>query len=574
MSFRNRPVLNRKHRPRWQDELRTQQLILAGFALAIAVAIGIFAATAWSDHYDTHLRPVAAVGDLTYTADDLYARTDIIGSELSARYDDLASQLGGVRDPLIQQGLQAIQDAFTSLGTTTADNLVLGRILTESAGRFGITVSDAAVTAEVKTRQTLNERLKLSLISIAALPKDAKAGATPTDADWARAQTDIQGILAALQGGADFATTAKDKSGDPSASSGGALGWVQADDQVYGTYFTEAKDAAKGDLVGPTKDDSGYHILRLDDRRASAPNQPLLDLLSKSGVSDAAYRAYVHESLLQTAFKDHFSTTVMTAYQPARHVAQIFISAQQGVPVAQQRLRHFLAQPLPGEADQSKATDAQWAAALARAEAFRTAAGKPDADWFTLALQSDDTGSRSRGGDLGWYDPASSNFVPEFKAALVGLSVGELSEPVKTQFGYHVIQITGTRITPADQAAQLVTTLRQDPAKFAQLARQQSEDGSTASKGGDLGWVIRYQLDKTLSDVVFALSAPDQISDPIETTNGLYIFKLIDSSPARWVPTSRLDQVRQSGFSKWLAEIRAAADTWIDPQFVAAPTSG
>ena len=52
MSFRNRPVLDRKHRPRWQDELRTQQLIVAGFAIAIAVAIGIFAANAWSEHYD------------------------------------------------------------------------------------------------------------------------------------------------------------------------------------------------------------------------------------------------------------------------------------------------------------------------------------------------------------------------------------------------------------------------------------------------------------------------------------------------------------------------------------------
>ena len=73
MSFRNRPVLDRKHRPRWQDELRTQQLIVAGFALAIAVAIGIFAATAWFNYYEAHLRPVAAVGDVTYNVDDLPA---------------------------------------------------------------------------------------------------------------------------------------------------------------------------------------------------------------------------------------------------------------------------------------------------------------------------------------------------------------------------------------------------------------------------------------------------------------------------------------------------------------------
>ena len=135
MSFRNRPVLDRKHRPRWQDELRTQQLIVAGFAIAIAVAIGIFAATAWSDHYDAHLRPVAAVGDTTYTVDDLTDRMDDIGSELQARYLDLSDRMGGVRDSLIQQGLQAIQDALQTLAPTATDSLILGRVLNASAGR-------------------------------------------------------------------------------------------------------------------------------------------------------------------------------------------------------------------------------------------------------------------------------------------------------------------------------------------------------------------------------------------------------------------------------------------------------
>ena len=66
MSFRNRPVLDRKHRPRWQDELRTQQLIVAGFALAIAVAIGIFGAAAWSSYLPDAPAPVALVDDTTF----------------------------------------------------------------------------------------------------------------------------------------------------------------------------------------------------------------------------------------------------------------------------------------------------------------------------------------------------------------------------------------------------------------------------------------------------------------------------------------------------------------------------
>jgi parvulin-like peptidyl-prolyl isomerase len=573
MSFRNRPVLDRKHRPRWQDELRTQQLIVAGFALAIAAAIGIFAATTWFDYYTAHLQPVAAVGDVSYNVDDLNGRMDIIGSELQARYFDLQDQLGGVRDSLIQQGQQAIQQALQTLVATASDSLVLSRVLTDSAGHYDIKVDDPALTAEVTRRQTLAERLKLSLISVHALPADAQPGDKPTDADWTRAEAEINDIAEQIHGGGDLVSIAKDKSADPSASSGGSLGWVQGDDQVYATYFNEAHAAATGALIGPTKDDDGYHIVRLEQRQAAGPNKLLKSLLSAAGVSDASYRTYIRGELLKTAFNDYFSTTVMSSYQPQREVSQIFINAQQGVPVPQQRLRHFLAQPLPGASDQSTATDAQWAAALARAAAFRVEAVKPDADWFTLALDSDDTGSRSAGGDLGWYDPASSSFVPEFKTALAALGIGEISQPVKTQFGYHIIQITGTRTTPGDQAAQLVTTLRQHPDQFAKLAREQSEDAVTASKGGDLGWVIRFQFEKLRSDSIFGLTTPDQISDPVETDSGTYIFKLVDSSPARFVPETQLDEVRQTGFDRWLTELRDGTDTWVDPQYAAPPTT-
>jgi peptidyl-prolyl cis-trans isomerase SurA len=291
-------------------------------------------------------------------------------------------------------------------------------------------------------------------------------------------------------------------------------------------------------------------------------------------VSEAGYRTYVRGDLLKTAFNDYFSTKVLRTYMPQREVSQIFIKAVQGQVVPQQRARHFLAQPLPGQADQTSATDAQWAAALARAKAFRAEAIKPNADWFELAKTSDDTGSGSQGGDLGWYDPTSSNFVPEFDKALRALKVGEISQPVKTQYGYHIIEVTGTRSTPGVQAAGLVKTLREHPDQFAKLAGEQSEDATTASKGGDLGWLIPYQLDKQRSDAIFALTKPNQISDPIETTTGIYIFKLVDSSPLRFVPDSQLNQVRQSGFDLWLTDLRTGARTWIDPQYAAASTTG
>lgn len=61
-----------------------------------------------------------------------------------------------------------------------------------------------------------------------------------------------------------------------------------------------------------------------------------------------------------------------------------------------------------------------------------------------LAERSMDTGSKARGGDLGWFD--LRGMVPEFGAAVSKLEKGKFTlEPVKTQFGYHVILLDGTR---------------------------------------------------------------------------------------------------------------------------------
>jgi peptidyl-prolyl cis-trans isomerase SurA len=56
---------------------------------------------------------------------------------------------------------------------------------------------------------------------------------------------------------------------------------------------------------------------------------------------------------------------------------------------------------------------------------------------------SEDPGSAAEGGDLGWTGPGA--FVPEFDAAFAGLKDGEISPPVHTQYGWHIIQLLGRR---------------------------------------------------------------------------------------------------------------------------------
>ncbi|HEY0721379.1 MAG TPA: peptidylprolyl isomerase [Gammaproteobacteria bacterium] len=65
-------------------------------------------------------------------------------------------------------------------------------------------------------------------------------------------------------------------------------------------------------------------------------------------------------------------------------------------------------------------------------------------DFATLArANSDDKGSGSQGGDLGWANPGT--FVPEFEAALSQLAVGATSDVFRTQFGWHIVQLLGYR---------------------------------------------------------------------------------------------------------------------------------
>ena len=76
------------------------------------------------------------------------------------------------------------------------------------------------------------------------------------------------------------------------------------------------------------------------------------------------------------------------------------------------------------------------------------------------AEKSKDPGSRSNGGELGWFDPR--RMVPEFDAALSHLEKGKFTlEPVKTQFGYHVILLEDTRPIQAPALDQIKPQLAQ-----------------------------------------------------------------------------------------------------------------
>jgi len=513
---------------------------------------------------------VALVDGVPIDRAEMTRQVDILRSELSATYIDLQSRLGGARDVILNQQLQTVQDTLNAAQSTASDSLVSSLVLGEHAADYGISVTPAEIDAEVAARRTHPDRAQLSLLLV--FPKkaaDAPAGSDPTQEEWDAAKATVTDLLDQINGGADFATLAADNSDDSSKNQQGLLGWIEPDDPLFGDYYTAAADAAKGTVLGPLQNDLGWYLLKVEDRTAAGRDELLDNLLGSSGISDQQYRDYISNELLRRKARDYFSSQVVTRYQPQRKVAQIFINDDQGQPIPKQRIRHILIQPIPGEQDQSAATQEQWDAALAKVQELRTELEKPDADWNELAKQSDDTGSGSRGGMLGWYDPLTmaNQFVPEFAAAVGDLRVGELSEPVKTDFGYHLIQITDTRTSAIAQADEIVQQARQNPDSFGDLAKDQSEDASSATKGGELGWVGRYQVDTVRDQAIFSLDTIGQISDPVITSSGIYIYKLEDSSRARYMPEQQRNSIANGGYSRWLAELKNAAGIWIDPEF-------
>jgi len=570
MTIRSRPVLDRKHRPRWQDELRTQQLTIVGFAMAIAVAIGIFGAAAWNGYWESHFRPIAAVAGTTFDRSDLTEREDFLVAELIAEVTELQEQLVGPRVQVVQQQIDSLSTAFNTVTADAAQSLLDKEVLASRAEEFGVGVTDAEVDVEVAERVRLRERLNARLILVLALPDATGPEDEPTEEQRAAALEAAQAAFDRIEGGEDFAEVAAEVSDDFTATTGGELGWFEDGDVAYDDYFDALGEAGAGDLIGPIETERGAAVLELIQRREATAEGTLIDVLRSQGADFERYRDYVRGDILVDAYQEHFGTDVVTTPAAQQRVAQILIAPVSGTVVPQERARHVLVQPDPALETQAEATAEQWEAALDEAREVHALVSAPDADWFEIAAEhSDDSGSGARGGDLGWVDPDESPYVAEFATAMAALEIDEVSEPIRTEFGYHIIQRTGVRESPQAQAADLVEQLRADPDTFAEVATRVSEHHETAKEGGELGWVARYQLLRVQEEAVFALTEVGEITDPVDAgSDGIAIYQLLELSESREIEDERLDEIRSTGFERWLdEEVRAGVETWMDPQF-------
>jgi peptidyl-prolyl cis-trans isomerase SurA len=182
----------------------------------------------------------------------------------------------------------------------------------------------------------------------------------------------------------------------------------------------------------------------------------------------------------------------------------------------------------------------------------------------TVALaNSQDPSVSENKGNLGYF--SAFRMVYPFESAAYKTKIGEISNPVRTRFGYHLIKVTDKRankgevtvahimiLNPSDakaeeklkakQTIEDISKKIQQGESFEALASQFSEDKSTADKGGVLQRFGTGQLSsEVFESAAFSLENKGDISQPIESGFGWHIIKLIEKHPIKSFADSKTE---------------------------------
>lgn len=268
-----------------------------------------------------------------------------------------------------------------------------------------------------------------SVLGLAQILVQVPEGSSRAQVDELRRKAEE--LLARIRGGADFAGVAAASSDGPNALDGGAMG-VRPVEGWPDLFIEATRGLSEGEVSGIIQSGNGFHILKvLTTGPSSAPATSL------------PAPAAPQQSAPQTA-----SGQMLVTQTHARHIlikpSQVLTNeeARQRLQQVRERLRH-------GE------------------------------DFAELAKHFSEDTTAPLGGDLGWLTPGET--VPAFERAMDSLQPGEISEPVESQFGWHLIQVLERRTRDMEnefkrmQARQILFQRRVEPAMEDWLSQLRGE---------------------------------------------------------------------------------------------------
>lgn len=216
-------------------------------------------------------------------------------------------------------------------------------------------------------------------------------------------------------------------------------------------------------------------------------------------------------------------------------------------------------------------SEAQYEAAGKEALALRAKLVAKPGDFAAVAeAQSQDPTAKANRGDLGWF--RSGTMVKPFEDAALALQPGEISQPVRTQFGIHLIRLEGRRTKSFEEAreelrAQIVQDRFVAKAKerLEQLRKRAGERGDLAAAGKALGLKVETSqpflnepgtVVKGLPEAgllineAFALKV-GQVSKLEQAGERFVVFRVVEEKPAAVPP---LAEIRDKVFAAWRSE--------------------
>lgn len=539
------------------------------FVVAIALAGALLVGVAGYSVYDSTWAPAVEVNNAGINKAEAKARAEVTAFRIALEGSRIRARVaaGTMSNSAGDTALQALNEQAEAISNQVTTDMVDTLLIRDLAAANGV-VADPAVFATEWAKETTLPALRLfRRISIDAA--DNPTTKKPTAATRAAAKAKAEAALAEIKAGGDFATIAKRDSDDSFAEIGGLVGWTtEAEDPTEDLGYAaawalmpSADDSTQPITAVIARSEDQFVIFRLEKSQASKLDPDFEKQISDAGIDRGLYERMTEERALQTALSDKITAQLLASPVEQREVSYVAATVP-ATDVAQIQVSHILYSPNddPNTAGDLESTDPAWAAAEKEANDL-VARLKSGTSFETEAKESDDKTSGADGGLLVWAPKGT--YVSEFEAAIWadGVKRDDILGPIKTEFGYHVIEFDARRPSLKDRLDELATALAVDGVDFKDAATTATlaiEELTFASPG----YVPKYTVNPELGSVVWGLTAGGT-SAVVESSN-TYLIVHVDGVEMRALTADQITGIKGSGFSIWLDLYRSAARVAID----------